>query len=215
MTRPIRVIPAILVDDPQALKNMLQQAALYTDYVQIDIMDGKFVPSRSITWEQVKEIPAQLQWEVHLMAEQPEKQFNGYKIAGSKKIIFHYEATPQPEAIISTARKLGLEVGIAVNPETPVADILSLTQQVDSVLFLSVHPGFYGAKFIPEVLDKIAELRQARPKLNIGIDGGLKENNIVQAVQSGVNEICVGSAILMQPDPGAAYRKLLALANQN
>ena len=106
-----------------------------------------------------------------------------------------------------------MEVGLAVNPETSVNDILYLTDKVDSVLFLSVHPGFYGAKFLPEVLPKIIELRQARPHLTIGIDGGVKENNITQIARTGVNEICVGSAILMQPDPGLAYRKLLLLSH--
>jgi ribulose-phosphate 3-epimerase len=77
--------------------------------------------------------------------------------------------------VISTARDLGLKVGLAVNPETPVSKIKSLTDKVDSVLFLSVHPGFYGAKFIPETLDKIMELRQARPNLVISIDGGIKK----------------------------------------
>jgi ribulose-phosphate 3-epimerase len=215
MKKPIRVIPAILTDNSPALRNMLVQAASYTDYVQIDIMDGRFVPSRSITCEQIIEIPANLQWEVHLMVEQPEKQFAGFKKAGAKKVIFHYEAAPKPGPVISTARKLGLEIGIAVNPETPVVKILPLSKLVDSVLFLSVHPGFYGAQFIPEVLTKIRELRQGQPSLNIAIDGGIKENNIVQVAHSGVSEICVGSAILLQADPGAAYHKLVALTNQN
>lgn len=215
MTKSIRVIPAILTEDPQALKTMLKQCASFTDYVQIDIMDGQFVPSNSITWRQITEIPENLRWEAHLMVEQPENQFPSFKKAGAKKVIFHYEAAPEPEKAISAARSLGLEVGIAVNPETPISSILPFTKKLDSVLFLSVHPGYYGAKFIPEVLDKIVELRRARPNLDIGIDGGIKEGNIIQIAKSRVNEICVGSAILLQPDPEAAYRKLLDLARQN
>ena len=76
-------------------------------------------------------------------------------------------------------------------------------------------PGFYGAKFIPEVLDKIIELRKAQPKLAIGIDGGIKESNVTQIAKTGVNEIFVGSAIFLQPEPGESYRKLLALAQQS
>jgi ribulose-phosphate 3-epimerase len=212
MNESIRVVPAILTDDPEALKNMLEQAEKYTDYVQIDIMDGKFVPSTSITWEQLAAIRTRIKWEVHLMVEKPESQLEYYKKAGAIKAIFHFEASEKPEIVISAARKLNMQIGMAVNPETAVSKLLSLSNRLDSVLFLSVHPGYYGAKFLPEVLDKIVELRTALPSLKIGIDGGVKETNIAEIARSGVNEIFVGSAILLQADPGAAYRKLLALA---
>jgi ribulose-phosphate 3-epimerase len=192
---------------------MLEQSEKFTDYIQLDIMDGKFVPSRSITWDQMAAIKTRLKWEVHLMVEQPEKQLENFGKAGAKKAIFHFEATPAPRTVISAARKLGLQVGLAVNPETPISKIKPLTAEVDSVLFLSVHPGFYGAQFIPETLDKIAALRQARPDLIISIDGGIKEKNITQVSQSGVNEICVGSAIFLQPDLGEAYRTLVDMVN--
>jgi ribulose-phosphate 3-epimerase len=213
MTRSVRVVPAILTDDLQALRTMLEQAETYTDYVQIDIMDSKFVPSRSITWEQISSICPKIGWEVHLMVEKPETQIKYYQQAGAKKAIFHFEATNRPDAIIDQARKLGIQVGLAINPETPVSKILAFTDLVDSVLFLSVHPGFYGAKFLPEVMDKVIELRRAKPFLNIGLDGGVKESNIGVIANSGVDDIFVGSAILLQADPGKSYRKLSALAN--
>jgi ribulose-phosphate 3-epimerase len=105
-----------------------------------------------------------------------------------------------------------MQAGIAINPETPISAIRPLVNQVDSVLFLSVNPGFYGAKFIPEVLDKIIEFRKIYPKKETGIDGGIKESNIAQAAKSGVDVICVGSAIFIQPDPAASYRHLTELA---
>ena len=211
MTKAIRIIPAILTDDTQILKDMLQQSSTFTDYVQVDIMDGKFVPSRSITWQQISGMSININWEAHLMVENPEKELEHFKEVGASKTIFHYEATPSPSQVISTARKVGLKVGIALNPETQIDRILPLTGELDSVLFLAVHPGFYGAKFIPEVLGKIAELRKARPSLQIGIDGGIKESNIVLVAKSGVDEICVGSAIFMQPQPRESYRKLVTL----
>ena len=117
--------------------------------------------------------------------------------------------TSAPLKVISAARRLGLSVGLAVNPETPVSAIKPFLNKIDGVLFLSVHPGFYGAKFIPEVLDKIRTLRHQQPDINIGIDGGIKESNIASIAASGVNDICVGSAIFLQPDPAAGYRELL------
>jgi len=190
---------------------MIRQSAAFTDYIQIDIMDGQFVPSHSITWRDLTGVSVETSWEAHLMVQKPEDQLKHFKEVGANKAIFHYEATLNPAQVISGARELDLKVGIALNPETPVDRILSFTGELDSVLFLSVHPGFYGAKFIPEVLDKIGELRQARPDLRIGIDGGIKESNIAQIAKSGVDEICVGSAILLQPQPAESYRKLLSI----
>jgi ribulose-phosphate 3-epimerase len=175
-------------------------------------MDGRFVPSRSIACEHIASLTTKLSWEAHLMVLHPEAYLEDFRRAGAEKIVFHYEATPSPREVIALVKNLGMRVGLAVNPETTVAAITPLVTEVDSVLFLSVNPGFYGSKFIPEVLDKIAEFRQAQPALETGIDGGVKENNIVPIARSGVDVIYVGSAIFLQPDPAESYRRLLALA---
>ena len=214
MTKLSRVVPAILTEDPGDLKVMVRQAETFTTYVQFDIMDGYFVPSRSITREHLAGLSMELSWEAHLMVQPPEDYLEGFRQAGAQKVVFHCEATSSPEEVISLASKLSLKVGLAVNPETPVSTILPLASEVDSVLFLTVHPGFYGSKFIPEVLDKIVELRSTRPNLEIGVDGGIKESNIVQVAQTGVDVIYVGSAIFLQPHPGKSFRRLLALAEE-
>ncbi len=135
-----------------------------------------------------------------------------FKKAGARKIVFHYEATTEPDRVIRKIKKLGMKAGLAVNPETPVTAIKTLVKNLDSVLFLSVYPGFYGAKFIPDVLEKIVAFRKSYPKIEIGIDGGVKENNIAQIARTGVNVIYVGSAIFLQPDPAGSYRLLKKLA---
>lgn len=207
-----RIVPAILTDDPKALETMARQAATFTDYVQIDIMDGQFVPSKSITWPQLAAIPLRFTWEAHLMVAHPEECLDGFRRAGARKIVFHHEATPSPAEVISLARSYGLEVGIAINPQTPVAAILPLVGEVDSVLFLSVNPGFYGSEFIPAVLDKITEFKKRRPEVATGLDGGVKEGNVAEIARTGVSCICVGSAIFKQPEPAASFRHLQALA---
>lgn len=209
-----RIVPAILTDDPQALERMIRQAETFTDYVQIDVMDGKFVPSQSINCEDIARIPTKLAWEAHLMVVQPEDYFDGFKKAGARRIIFHYEAARSPEAVIARANSLGLQVGIALNPDTSPSAVLPLLKTVDSVLLLSVIPGFYGSKFIPDVLDKVEQLHLYSIQLEIGIDGGIKENNIVQVARSGVDSICVGSAIFSQPDPKESYHRLLNLIQE-
>ena len=215
MSQKIRTVPAILTDDPRVLEKLVSQTETFTDYAQFDIMDGEFVPSRSVSCEQIAGLKTKLAWEAHLMVLHPEDYLEDFKKAGAQRIVFHYEATPNPERIIRKIKKLGLKAGLAINPETPVAAITPLVKKLDGVLFLSVNPGFYGAKFIPEVLDKIVAFRKAYPKMETGIDGGIKENNIGQIARGGVNVIYIGSAIFLQPDPVESYRRLTALAEDS
>ncbi len=209
-----KVVPAILTEDPKALETMIRQAESFTTYVQFDIMDGRFVPSRSITREHLTMLPLKLSWEAHLMVENPQDYLEGFQQAGAQKVVFHYEATSSPREVIAGARHLGLAVGLAVNPETPLSAILPLVSEVDSVLFLTVHPGFYGSQFLPEVLEKVVEFRSTQPGMEIGVDGGIKEDNIARVAQAGVDVIYAGSAIFLQPEPGDGFHRLLALAQQ-
>ena len=215
MAKLTQVVPAILTNDPRALGTMVRQAETFTTYVQFDIMDGRFVPSQSITWKHLANLSMKLDWEAHLMVLHPEDYLQGFHQAGAQKVLFHHKAASSPRKVISLARDLDLKVGLAINPETTVSAILPLVDEVDSVLLLTVNPGFYGSKFIPEVMDKVAELRGARPDLEIGVDGGIKENNITQVARAGVDVIYVGSAIFLHPQPGESFRHLLALAQES
>jgi ribulose-phosphate 3-epimerase len=210
-----RIVPAVLTDDFAVLQKMFKQAETFTDYLQVDVMDGEFVPSKSITYNDLLKINTSIEWEAHLMVNKPESYLDGFKKAGARRIIFHFEATDSHADIISRIRKLGLEVGLAVNPETPASSFLSFADTLDSVLFMTVHPGFYGAKFLLEVLDKIVDFRRQKPDIEIGADGGVKEDNLIKIAQSGVNNLCVGSAIFMRPDPGQAYREMTSLLSVN
>jgi ribulose-phosphate 3-epimerase len=205
-------VPAILTDDATALARLVRQAEKFTDYVQFDIMDGDFVPSRSVSCAQIAALKTRLKWEAHLMVRHPEDCLDDFQKAGAWKTVFHYEATPEPEEIIRKIKTFGRKAGLAINPETPIAAITSLVDKVDSVLFLSVNPGFYGARFIPEVLEKIIGFRKLYPEIETGIDGGVKESNISQIAGTGVDVIFVGSAIFLQPDPAASYKQLKKLA---
>ena len=215
MNKKIMTVPAILTDDPKALETMVRQTETFTSYAQLDIMDGQFVPSRSVTSEHMAKLNTTLNWEAHIMVLHPEACLEDFQRAGAQRIVFHYEATSSPREVIAQVRNLSMEVGLAINPETPVSAITPLVNELDSVLFLSVNPGFYGSPFIPEVLDKIVEFRKAQPDLEIGIDGGIKESNIAQIARTGVNVIYIGSAIFRQPDPGGSFRHLQALAEAN
>ncbi len=213
--KPInRIVPAVLTEDPAALVSMLKLAAEFTDWVQIDVMDGRFVPSLSVTARDIGTSGMNTEWEAHLMVCNPERYLNEFHSAGAKRIVVHYEAVKNMAAeVIIKIKSMDMQAGLAINPETRISELEpNLVKQLDSVLFLSVHPGFYGAKFIPEVLGKISLFRRSYPETSIGIDGGIKSSNVTEVSRCGVNEICVGSAVFSQPDPAASFHELTRLA---
>ncbi|MCL2281109.1 MAG: ribulose-phosphate 3-epimerase, partial [Dehalococcoidia bacterium] len=200
----------------ESLTHMLCQAELFTDWVQIDIMDGIFVPSRSISARDIVAAETDLSWEAHLMVQDPKKCIEDFYAVGAKRIIVHYEAVKEEaQDVIKHIISFGMTAGIALNPETPTSVLDDkLLSNLDSVLVMAVQPGYYGAKFIPEVLDKITSFRKLYPDMNVGIDGGVKAANIAEIARSGANEICVGSAIFAQLDIASAYNELVKVAKQ-
>ncbi|AGG06273.1 MULTISPECIES: ribulose-phosphate 3-epimerase [Dehalococcoides] len=213
--KDVKVVPAILTDDPAAFESMIKQSEGFAPVAQIDIMDGQFVPSLSIPPEVLGRYKPSFASEIHLMTLNPEEYLTYCKQHGARRVIFHFEATPRPEYVISRIKEMGFKVGLAVNPETSVAEFAHLVPQVDMVLFMSVIPGFYGAPFIPEVLLKVKEFKRRFPETEIGLDGGAKQSNIPEIVAAGVNDICVGSAIFRQSDPQSSYLYLDKLAKNS
>ncbi len=205
----MKIVPAVLTDNPQDLKLMLARAETFTDFVQIDFMDGSFVPSKSIAPEDLTEIKMSIDWEAHLMVKDPIHCLSSLNRDGLKRIIFHWEADSRPESVVSGIRDLGLHVGLAINPETPLSQFEGIVPQIDSVLFLSVHPGFYGSPFIGEVLEKIGEFRSHFPSTLIGIDGGISLDNIQRVKSSGVDYACVGSRIFRHDNPRKRYEEFI------
>jgi ribulose-phosphate 3-epimerase len=210
----VKVVPAVLTENPQALKEMLVIAKTFTDFVQIDIMDGLFVPSKSISAEDIANVKPGLKWEAHLMVNNPQTYIDDFIEAGAHQIIFHYEATESHLETIDKIHAAGLKAGVAINPDTDIALLKPLVKRLDSVLFMSVIPGFYGSKFIPDVLYKIVDFHKKYPQIYTGIDGGIKENNILEVAATGVNSICVGSAVFCRENPAESYRHLVSICNR-
>ncbi len=207
------IIPALLTDQRQDLVTMLDLCSGFTDYVQVDIMDGVFVPSQSIGLSDLEGLKCPCRAEAHLMVTDPLAWLDSFKKFGAERIIYSFEINKDHRKIIAKIKEVGLNVGLAVNPSTNIDDFKSLADEVDSLLFMSVNPGFYGAKFIPQVLDKIKAFRSQYPEINIGIDGGIKLDNASLAKAAGVNDICVGSAILKAENPKQAYSEFTRLIN--
>jgi len=205
----MKIVPAVLTDRPDELKKMITQSEGFCDLVQIDIMDGRFVPSKSISAGDLAKIKTVLKLEVHLMVDEPSKYLKPFKEAGAKRIVFHYESKEDPAEVIRKIRALGMEAGIAINPETPVSKVEKYFKDIDILLFLSVNPGFYGSKFIPEVCEKARALKERMGRPTIAMDGGLKAENIMMIKDAGVDLACVGSGLFGKGDPKENYKSLV------
>ena len=202
------IVPALLTDSKEELIKMLDMCAEFTDFVQVDIMDGEFVPSKSVTLNDLEGINPKVGTEAHLMVNDPVAWIDAFKQLGSKRILFHYEINADHLKVIEEIKNRGLEAGIVLNPQTKIEDIEWLISKLDSVMFMSVNPGFYGAPFIPEVLEKIKSFKKRFPNMTVAIDGGVKTDNLKDIVSSGVDYVCVGSAVLKAENPKEAFLTL-------
>ena len=171
------------------------------EYLHFDVMDGIFVPSISFGMPVLESIrPAtKLVCDAHLMITEPIRYIEAFAKAGADLITIHLEACEDVEATIAKIRACGCRVGISICPETPVASLENLLEQVDMILIMSVHPGFGGQKFIPESLDKIRELKAMLEKkgldTDIQVDGGIYPHNVEEVILAGANIIVAGSAV--------------------
>ncbi len=209
------IVPALLSSKKEKIQEMVDICSEFADLIQIDIMDGKFVPSKSITKKELIELDIKLAHEIHLMVENPLEWIEPARAINTKRVIFHFEAVPEPIKIISAIKKAGREVGICLNPETKIKKLSPIIEEVDLVLFMSVNPGFYGAPFIPEVLSKIINFKSKWPEKKAAIDGGIKEENIITVKNTGLDYICVGSAILKAKDPRHAFNNFKSLISDD
>jgi len=212
MTRSARIVPAILTDDATELARLVALANSFAPFVQVDMMDGTFVPTHSIGIEDLRTLDIHFRWEAHLMVVDAVAYLAPLCGAGAARVIFHVESGGDPLEVVSTARSLGLGVGVALNPPTPVADVAGLLPLVDCVLLMTVYPGYYGAPFVPEVMSKVEQVRARSASVEIGVDGGVKEANLVDVLRHGVDTVCVGSAVFAAADPCASFLRLSALA---
>ena len=200
--KKIQISPSILSADfsqlGEEIKRLEDSGA---DMIHVDVMDGHFVPNLTIGPPVIKALKkhSSILFDVHLMISPVHKYIEAYSDAGADIITIHPEATDDLEASISKIKKLNKKVGVSLNPETKIDVILNVLDQIDLVLVMSVNPGFGGQQFMPEVLNKIKELKkiQNAKKLNfdIEIDGGINFDNYKDAIEAGANILVSGTTI--------------------
>jgi ribulose-phosphate 3-epimerase len=185
------------------------------DYLHLDVMDGLFVDNISFGSHVIKNIRSitNMIFDVHLMIQEPIRYIESFAYAGADIITVHKEACKDLSSTLREIKKFNKKVSVAINPDTPISDIIKYIDLVDMVLIMSVKPGFGGQQFIQSVLNKSIQLKKIKlhNKLNfdIEIDGGVNLNNIQTILKSSVNVIVVGSAILKFNDRAHIINKFL------
>ncbi|MHC4822909.1 MAG: ribulose-phosphate 3-epimerase [Planctomycetota bacterium] len=212
MALPLRVAPSILAADFARLAEEMQRAeAAGADWHHVDVMDGHFVPNLSIgipVVESAKKF-ARLPLDVHLMIEEPGAWAQRYADAGADILTFHYEAAQNNfEATLEQFRATGCPVGVAVNPPCGVEPIRPYLEQLDLILVMSVHAGFGGQSFMPEVLGKVEQLRSWGFRGDIQVDGGVSDKTIAACAKAGANVFVAGTYLYGAPEMPTALQAL-------
>lgn len=216
------ITPAILTDKKEEFYQRLRLAEKMGRRVQIDFMDGQFVPSVSLP---VAELPvfSNIEAVAHLMVNYPQNYFHSLKEKQFRELLLHIEAEGMNAAVIAAALKLGFQVGLALNPRTPVSQLEAyqpfiIDKSIAEILILAVEPGYTGQKLKPEVLGKIKQINAWLSTLNlkqldfpkISIDGGVKPDNLAAIKKADFNEAYIGSGLFQQKDPLKTYQHLVS-----
>jgi ribulose-phosphate 3-epimerase len=213
------IAPSVLSADFSNLGTEIQMLnESDAQWIHIDIMDGMFVPNISFGFPVLEAINkiSQKFLDVHLMIEKPERYLTKFKDAGANLITVHYEACTHIHRTIQEVKSLGCQVGIAINPGTPVSVLNEVIGLVDLVLIMSVNPGFGGQEFISNSLQKTKDVKALADKcgnvnLKIEIDGGVNLENGPLLVKAGANALVAGSFVFNSINPEETIAKLKKL----
>jgi ribulose-phosphate 3-epimerase len=214
----IRIAPSILSADFARLGAAIEEVMdAGARVIHFDVMDGAFVPPITIGPLVASSIADLVHdrggvLDVHLMIEQPDRQFDEFARAGADAITFHAEATPHVHRCLGAIRELGCLAGVALNPGTPVEAVSELEGAADMILAMTVNPGWGGQPFIEHSPDKVARLKKISGNALIEVDGGIGTATAGRMAKAGATLMVAGSAIFGAKDPAAAYKEILSAA---
>ncbi|ATE56292.1 ribulose-phosphate 3-epimerase [Actinosynnema pretiosum] len=211
------IAPSILSAD---FARLADEAAAVSgaDWLHVDVMDAHFVPNLTLGLPVVKSLrkATDIPLDCHLMIEDPDRWAIGYAEAGAHNVTVHAEAAADPVKLAKDLRAAGSKAGLSIKPGTSLDSVVDVLKHYDTLLVMSVEPGFGGQSFMPEVLDKVRTARNlvdtGHLKLVIEIDGGINADTIAQAAEAGVDCFVAGSAVYDAADPAKALESLRGLA---
>lgn len=211
-----QIVPAILVESQEAFEKNLRAVEAECSLIQLDVLDNTLFPGK--TWyeaQAIGKVKLSVAIELHLMVENPIPIVEQFKqhVPTFERAIVSAEMHRPLGAVIGHIRDiLGLKVGVAVSPETPLHEIESVLHEIDQLTIMGVHPGAQGQTFYGEaIFEKIKQARNHCPHLTIELDGGVTEELIPKLIESGVERLCVGSLLFRSPDPRAKLEELKIL----
>jgi len=166
------------------------------EYLHIDIMDGLFVPNYTLGTDYVRKLKqaTHIPLDIHLMVERPEAKLDWFDFGGNDYVSFHYEAAKHVHRAVQRIKERGAKAMLALNPATPLSVLEDTLPDLDGVLIMTVNPGFAGQKLVPQTLDKIRRLRQARPDIDIEADGNVSFENAVKMRECGADIFVAGTS---------------------
>lgn len=210
MNKSVRIAPSILAADFANLGDSVQTLGDSVEMLHVDVMDGHFVPNISLGPPIIASLRAvtDLYLDCHLMITDPLAYLEPLKAAGADGVTVHIEAVPNPLPVMREAESLGLDIGLVVNPPTPVASIEPFLDRCHLAVVMTVHPGFGGQKFIADGVSKIASLRKfidsAALSADIEVDGGIDPVTAIAAAEAGADILVAGTAVFHTPEPHLA-----------
>ena len=194
----IEIVPSILSADVGRLAEQVKEAeAAGADRIQVDVMDGHFVPNLTFGPAVVEAVrrATRLPIEAHLMVERPELFIEAFAKAGATLIEVQVEATTSLYRTVQSIKEMGCKAGVAINPATPLEDLREILPYIDLVNVMTVEPGFGGQKFIEHSPDKISRLRAMVPQMEIEVDGGIDARTAPLAVSAGATVLVAGNSV--------------------
>ena len=207
-----KITPAIIANSAEEFEKMIKMVESHVDRVHLDVMDGIFVPNKTISYhEELAKIQTNLSFDVHLMVNNPEDQMYFWYQTKADRFLIHVESQTDLRGLIDQIHSNNKMVGLVLNPKTPNDVIYELVNDIDLIQFMTVEPGEYGADFVEDVVSKIQDFHTKYPSVPIGVDGGIhpENNNVAKLMAAGASIFVVGSHVFEESsDVGKTIEEL-------
>jgi len=219
----MQIIPSILVRSAKEFISQIRTIENILDLVQLDIADGKFVPNTTWADPDIVEKNANIDIELHLMVKKPLQELERWTATEQiKRVLIHYESFDPSstrrgdlKSILEFAKQQSWEIGLVLNPDTPINSIEPYLSELQSIMFMGVYPGFQGQQLLTEVLSKIKLFKSKYPTIFTELDGAVNEKTLPQIFATGVDAICPGSAVFGNDrTPEENVKRMLEIINR-